>query len=108
MLEELQFAQTKRSQLEDCLRSMDFQFQKIEQQARASDLKVDALQKECHLSFLALGDRNSELDAKAALLRAVHDEVLSLTLQVNVMEERNRILEAENAQLLGRWTQIKS
>ena len=51
----------------------------------------------------ALGDRDEELRGKAKLLEEVHDETVSLTLQLNMADERAQKLERENGELVERW-----
>ena len=48
-------------------------------------------------------DRDEEIRGKAKLLEDVHDETVSLTLQLNMADERARNLEAENKELVDRW-----
>ncbi|RFU34937.1 hypothetical protein B7463_g1420, partial [Scytalidium lignicola] len=48
-------------------------------------------------------DRDEELRGKAKLLDDVQDEMISLNLQVNMVEQRCKSLETENKELIARW-----
>jgi len=50
-----------------------------------------------------LKDREEELRGKAKLLEDVHDETVSLTLQLNMAEEQNKQLRKDNEELVDRW-----
>ena len=50
-----------------------------------------------------LRDRNEELQTKAQLAERVQDEMVSLSLQLNIAEQRRETLERENKELVERW-----
>ncbi|KAH8801569.1 autophagy-related protein 16 [Xylogone sp. PMI_703] len=53
-------------------------------------------------------DRDEELRGKAKLLDDVQDEMISLNLQLNMVEQRCKSLESENKELIARWMAHKS
>lgn len=50
-----------------------------------------------------LRDRDEELRGKARLVENAQDEMVSLSLQVNMAEQRSDRLEKENRELIARW-----
>jgi chromosome segregation ATPase len=50
-----------------------------------------------------LRDRDEELRGKARLVEQTQDEMVSLSLQVNMAEQRSERLEKENKDLIARW-----
>jgi len=50
-----------------------------------------------------LRDREEELRAKTRLLEATQDEIVSLTLQLNMAEDRAEKMKHENEELVRRW-----
>jgi len=50
-----------------------------------------------------LRDREEELRGKTRLLENTQDEIVSLTLQLNMAEERAERLKGENEDLVRRW-----
>ncbi|KAL9014944.1 MAG: hypothetical protein Q9173_000419 [Seirophora scorigena] len=52
---------------------------------------------------LKLKDRDEELKGKAKLLESIHDETVSLTLQLNMAEDQALKLRNENENLVERW-----
>ena len=64
---------------------------------------INELSKEKTTLVRALGDRDEEIKGKAKLLEDLHDETVSLTLQLNMADERSTKLERENGDLVERW-----
>jgi chromosome segregation ATPase len=69
--------------------------------ARAS--QITALSKQKADMERKLRDRDEELRGKSRLVEQTQDEMVSLSLQVNMAEQRSERLEKENKDLIARW-----
>jgi chromosome segregation ATPase len=69
--------------------------------ARAS--QITALSKQKADVERKLRDRDEELRGKSRLVEQTQDEMVSLSLQVNMAEQRSERLEKENKDLIARW-----
>lgn len=65
--------------------------------------KIAALSKQKADAERKLRDRDEELRGKARLVEQTQDEMVSLSLQVNMAEQRSDRLEKENKDLIARW-----
>jgi chromosome segregation ATPase len=65
--------------------------------------KIAALSKQKADVERKLRDRDEELRGKARLVEQTQDEMVSLSLQVNMAEQRSEKLEKENKDLIARW-----
>lgn len=65
--------------------------------------RVSELSRERDHLVRSVKDRDEEIKGKTKLLDDVHDENLSLTLQLNMADERSQKLESENQHLVERW-----
>lgn len=107
--------------LQTRLDATDRQLEKLKIQTRLDNKRI--FETETGRAILAkkLRDREEEIRGKAKLLEViwntvfyyclmyayglenVHDDNLSLTLQLNLSEEKSNKLQAENKQLVDRW-----
>ena len=104
------------------LNATDKELEKLKLQARLDNKRISAVETERATVSKKLRDREEEIRGKAKLLEVcvghaprshcyvcanmrknVHDENLSLTLQLNLAEEKSTELLAENKQLVDRW-----
>ncbi|QBZ59638.1 hypothetical protein PoMZ_04600 [Pyricularia oryzae] len=70
----------------------------------AEDAKtIRTLNTQCVSLSTKVKDRNEELQGKSKLVENVQDELIALTLQLNVMEQQKAKIQAENDQLVERW-----
>jgi hypothetical protein len=53
------------------------------------------------------GNSTSASERSAHISKDVHDEVISLNLQLNMSEQRVKDLRAENKELIDRWMAYK-
>ncbi|KAL9131825.1 MAG: hypothetical protein Q9217_000352 [Psora testacea] len=101
--QDLSEAQRGRGLLEKKLESVTEELQKFKKQTNFDNKRIKELTKEKATLTRALGDRDEEIKGKAKLLEDVHDETVSLTLQLNMADERVQTLERENGELVERW-----
>ena len=96
-------AQRSRGLLEIKLQSITEELLRLKIQSSLDHKRIGEYAKEQITLARALGDRDEEIRGKAKLLEDVHDETVSLTLQLNMADERAQTLERENAELVERW-----
>lgn len=101
--QELTEAQRSRGVLETRLQSIAEELQKVKIQSSLDNKRTNELSKERDTLVRAIRDRDEEIKGKAKLMDDVHDETVSLTLQLNMADDRARKLEAENQELVKRW-----
>ncbi|KAL9101156.1 MAG: hypothetical protein Q9163_003558 [Psora crenata] len=101
--QELAEAQSSRGFLETKLRTITETLQKLQIKSDTAQTRIEELRKDKATLLRALGDRDEEIRGKAKLLEDVHDETVSLTLQLNMADERAQELERENRELVERW-----
>ncbi|KAL8923222.1 MAG: hypothetical protein Q9172_003241 [Xanthocarpia lactea] len=100
---ELSEAQRSRGTLQSRLHDVSDDLQKSKLQSAITKKRLDGLASEKAALARRLGDQDEELRAKAKLLEDVHDETVSLTLQLNMAEDRVQKLKKENQDLVDRW-----
>lgn len=96
-------AQRSRGVLEGRLHSINEELQKFRIQSSLDTKGIQELSKEKDMLVRRVKDRDEEIKGKAKLLEDVHDETVSLTLQLNMADERVRKVEGENKELVERW-----
>jgi len=101
--QDLSEAQRSRGMVETRLQSVTEELQKLKIQASLDSHRIRELTKESAMLARGLKDRDEELRGKAKFLEDVHDETVSLTLQLNMADERSQKLEKENKELVDRW-----
>ncbi|MCJ1314671.1 hypothetical protein MMC25_008353 [Agyrium rufum] len=100
---DLASAQRSRKSLEDQVDRLRTEVAEMRVRSQSSQKTTTELQQQKYSLSMRLRDRDEELRGKAKLLDDVHDENLSLTLQLNMAEGRSRNLTAENKELIDRW-----
>ena len=74
----------------------------------AEDAKaIRQLTSERNVLATKVRDRDEELRGKSKLVENVQDELLALTLQLNVTEQKKAKIEADNKELVERWMKRK-
>ncbi|KAL8852373.1 MAG: hypothetical protein Q9221_002757 [Calogaya cf. arnoldii] len=100
---ELSEAQRSRGTLQSRLQDASDGLQKSKLQSALNKKRLDELGSEKAALARRLKDRDEELRGKAKLLEDVHDETVSLTLQLNMAEDQVQKLKQENEDLVERW-----
>lgn len=90
-------------QLQSRTKSAEADLTKLKAKSRTDTKSLDELTRERNYLSQKLKDRDEELRGKTKLLDDVHDEVISLNLQLNVSEQKNKSLKSENKDLIDRW-----
>ena len=101
--QDLAEAQRSRGVLEGRLHSVTEELQKLRIQASLDTKGIQELRMEKDMLVRRVKDRDEEIKGKAKLLEDVHDETVSLTLQLNMADDRVRKVEGENKELVERW-----
>ncbi|CAO1599138.1 MAG: hypothetical protein LQ349_002746 [Xanthoria aureola] len=96
-------AQRSRGALQSRLQDVSDGLQKSKLQSAIDRKRLDELGSEKAALARRLKDRDEELRGKAKLLEDVHDETVSLTLQLNMAEDQVQKLKKENEDLVERW-----
>lgn len=53
-------------------------------------------------------DRDEEIAGKRRFVQETQDEMISLNLELSVVDERNRKLKSDNEELVRRWMERKT
>ncbi|KAM0800175.1 autophagy-related protein 16 [Usnea florida] len=101
--QDLSEAQRSRGVMETRLQSAVEELQKLKIQCSLDSKLIGELSKEKATLSTGMRDRDEELRGKAKLLEDIHDETVSLTLQLNMAEETSQKLKRENKELVDRW-----
>ena len=107
--------------METKLQSVTEELKKLKIQSSLDRKRISELTKEKAILTTGLRDRDEELKGKTKLLEVgyyksvqddvplmspvqdVHDETVSLTLQLNMADEQAQKLQRENKELVDRW-----
>lgn len=103
MREELSKAQKSRLHLQQQLQAATTETTTLKQTISANEARIASLLRDRTVLSRRLKDREEELKMKARLLDDVQTEVVSLDLQLNMVEEKARRLQGENEELVRRW-----
>lgn len=119
--QDLSEAQRNRGLMETKLQTITEELNKLKIQTSLDSKRISELTKEKTVLSTKMRDRDEELKGKAKLLEVsnqcmhhslhawltclqdVHDETVSLTLQLNMAEEHSQKLQHENKELVDRW-----
>ncbi|KAG4441373.1 hypothetical protein IFR05_003130 [Cadophora sp. M221] len=98
-------AETLRSngQLQARIKTAEAELVKLRAKSKAETKQIEELSRDRSYLAQRLKDRDEELRGKTKLLDDVHDEVISLNLQLNMSEQKVKDLKAENKELIDRW-----
>ncbi|KAL9599750.1 MAG: hypothetical protein Q9219_003633 [cf. Caloplaca sp. 3 TL-2023] len=100
---DLSEAQRSRGILQSKLQEATNDLQQLRLQSAVDRRRLDELTSGRANLAIRLKDRDEELKGKAKLLEDIHDETVSLTLQLNMAEEQAQKLRKENEDLIARW-----
>ncbi|KAL8901405.1 MAG: hypothetical protein Q9207_005217 [Kuettlingeria erythrocarpa] len=100
---DLSEAQRSRAFIQSRLQSVSHDLQQSRLQSALDKKRLNELATDKAALALRLKDRDDELKGKAKLLEDIHDETVSLTLQLNMAEEQALNLRKENKDLIQRW-----
>ena len=101
--QDLAEAQRSRGLLEAKLQSVTDEYNKLKVHTSLDAKCIRDLMREKSALPTGMRDRDEELKGKSKLLEDLHDETVSLTLQLNVTEEQIEKLRGENKDLVDRW-----
>jgi chromosome segregation ATPase len=102
--EQLSSAQSSREALKQELA----QLHSLETKHKTLGDQMKKREKEIELLTRKLRDRNEEVKQGRKLREEVQDEYVAMELQINMLEEKNNRLEAENKELVDRWMKKKA
>lgn len=120
---DLSEAQRSKGSMEVEIQGLSEEIHKLRVQSKLDRKRISELALERTNLATRMRDRDEELKGKAKLLEVslyifvfgvsvlwiltvsqhIHDETVSLTLQLNMAEEQSRKLELENKELIDRW-----
>ncbi|PMD41429.1 autophagy protein 16 [Hyaloscypha variabilis F] len=104
---ELAEALRSHGQLQARTKVAEAELVKLRAKSKSDGKLIEDLSKERAFLNQKLKDRDEELRGKTKLLDDVHDEVISLNLQLNMSEQRGEDLRSENKELIDRWMAYK-
>lgn len=104
---DLSTAQQERSELQAKLDRTTKDFEKLKSRSKTDIKRITQLTSELSQLSLRFRDRDEETRGKAKLLDNVQDEIVTLTLQLNLAEEEVKKLTKENQELVDRWMKRK-
>ncbi|KAF8849866.1 autophagy protein [Acephala macrosclerotiorum] len=90
-------------QLQSRVKVAEAELSKLKAKSKTDSKLIDELGKDRTYLSQKLKDRDEELRGKTKLLDDVHDEIISLNLQLNMSEQKAKELKAENKELIDRW-----
>ncbi|KAH7343009.1 autophagy-related protein 16 [Rhexocercosporidium sp. MPI-PUGE-AT-0058] len=90
-------------QLQARIKSAEAELVKLRAKSKTDTKQIEELSRDRAYLAQKLKDRDEEARGKTKLLDDVHDEVISLNLQLNMSEQRVKDLKAENKELIDRW-----
>ncbi|KAL2075307.1 hypothetical protein VTL71DRAFT_250 [Oculimacula yallundae] len=90
-------------QLQARIKSAEAELAKLRAKSKTDTKQIEDLSRERTYLSQRLKDRDEESRGKTKLLDDVHDEVISLNLQLNMSEQKVKDLKAENKELIDRW-----
>ncbi|KAH7419011.1 autophagy-related protein 16 [Cadophora sp. MPI-SDFR-AT-0126] len=94
-------------QLQTRIKNAEAELVKLRAKSKAETKQMEELSRDRAYLAQKLKDRDEELRGKTKLLDDVHDEVISLNLQLNMSEQKVKDLKAENKELIDRWMASK-
>ncbi|KAE9373513.1 autophagy protein 16 [Stipitochalara longipes BDJ] len=94
-------------QLQARTKAAETELLKLKAKSKSDGKLIGDLSKERAFLSQKLQDRDEELRGKTKLLDDVHDEIISLNLQLNMSEQRGKDLRLENKELIDRWMAYK-
>ncbi|MCJ1317205.1 hypothetical protein MMC15_002528 [Xylographa vitiligo] len=101
-------AQRSRGELENRIVAITSELEKLQLKSTVDSRRINELATEKSNVVKKLRDRDEELRGKSKLLEGVHDETLSLTIELNMAEDMNKKLKLENQELVDRWMARKA
>ncbi|KAI9718417.1 MAG: hypothetical protein M1812_004138 [Candelaria pacifica] len=96
-------AQRSKAELQTKIKITTEEADKLRSRFEVDNKRLNELAAERTSLATRIRDRDEELRGKAKLLENVQDEMVSLSLQLNMAEERSARLQKENEDLVTRW-----
>ncbi|EJT81079.1 hypothetical protein GGTG_01066 [Gaeumannomyces tritici R3-111a-1] len=105
----LDLAEALRAQglLQSRVKTAEGELQRLRSKTADDSRAIRQLTSERNVLATKVRDRDEELRGKSKLVENVQDELLALTLQLNVTEQKKAKIEAENKELVERWMKRK-
>ncbi|CAD6443979.1 ef6db950-3900-4f70-b1f8-c998e9587f37 [Sclerotinia trifoliorum] len=91
------------SHFQSRLKTAENALQAIRTKSISESKQIEALTRERNIMERKIRDRDEELKAKTKGYHDVQDEMISLNLQLNIAEQNEKRLKAENKDLIDRW-----
>ncbi|KAJ9618863.1 autophagy protein 16, interacts with Atg12p-Atg5p [Taxawa tesnikishii (nom. ined.)] len=104
---DLASTQRSRAELHSQLTDLQSRLATLTTSSKSSARQIADLQREKRDLERRLKDRDEELKGKSRLVENVQDEMVGLSLQLNMAEEREQRLKKENEELVRRWMESK-
>ncbi|EPE35613.1 hypothetical protein GLAREA_11313 [Glarea lozoyensis ATCC 20868] len=96
------------SSLQSRLKNAEAEVQRLRTKTMQDAKTLDKLNRERTQLSQKTKDRDEELKGKAKFLDDAQDEIISLNLQLNMSEQKNKKLETDNNDLVARWMEYKA
>ncbi|KAL8417665.1 hypothetical protein RB594_001353 [Gaeumannomyces avenae] len=105
----LDLAEALRAQglLQSRVKTAEGELERLRSKTADDSRAIRQLTSERNVLATKVRDRDEELRGKSKLVENVQDELLALTLQLNVTEQKKAKIEAENKELVERWMKRK-
>ncbi|KAL8371265.1 hypothetical protein RB595_001213 [Gaeumannomyces hyphopodioides] len=105
----LELAEALRAQglLQSRVKTAEGELERLRSRTSDDAKAIRQLTSERNVLATKVRDRDEELRGKSKLVENVQDELLALTLQLNVTEQKKAKVEAENKELVERWMKRK-
>lgn len=100
---DLTAAQQERSDLQNRLSTSTKELETLKSKSKLDGRRIAHLSAGVTQMTVKMRDRDEELRGKTKLLEHVQDEIVTLTLQLNMAEEEVKKLRGENQELVDRW-----
>ena len=101
--QDLAKAQQERGDLQTRLESALRELETLKRKAKIDSKRMTQLSANLSQLTIKLKDRDEELKGKTKLIESVQDEMVTLSLQLNMAEEQSDKLRKENKELVDRW-----
>lgn len=101
----LDLAEALRSkgQLETRLRAAEGELKKLKNKSKGDEKRIRDLTAERGALMARLKDRSDELVEKNKMVNRFQDDIVALTMELNLTEQKNTRVAAENKELVDRW-----
>ncbi|RYO81424.1 hypothetical protein DL766_004305 [Monosporascus sp. MC13-8B] len=85
------------------LRAAEEELRQLRERARADERRIRELTAERKALAARLKDRGEELAEKSRMVNRFQDDIVALTMELNLTEQKSKRVAAENKELVDRW-----